>query len=197
MIRRVLSIGIAALAFVGCSSSGSAAKTQPDKSATTVGNGQTGSDNGGESETKPVSNVDPCTLLTQAEAQDAVGFAVKGGDRNGVAGTQSCNFFGSDMSKLAQGVSVQMQPPVVFNGTYDHISDGTLDAAYNLKKLDGLGDKAFTQTNKGQEETTIGVFTAFEKNGAYIYINVNADGLTVDEALAKELDLAKKVAARL
>ena len=169
-LRGILAVA-ALVAVAGCSSA-----TNPTATPAAGGGGGGNSTpaagaNGGNAGGMP----DACSLLTTAEIQGAVGFAVKDGVASSGTGTSSCNWDGATDDSQAVGVSVQ---------TYDDTLWQTGASTANAKPVSGLGDAAYSgwPTSNGLNVKIKGYMVGF---GVIDFKKTNDVIVGEDTALAK------------
>ncbi len=132
----------------------------------------------------------PCSLLTQAEIQEAIGKPVEAGKPNGVvnaAAGSSC-----DYRIPPYGTFSLLVKPLGAGETPDRILAAFQKRKAKVTVVPGLGDQSFF-LNPGYGMIQLNSFKA----GSYLLITMMVPGSTEDAGRAIAVQLMKKVLARL
>ncbi len=108
----------------------------------------------------PTPAIQPCSLITAADAAAALGQKVDAGTTSALAGVVDCIWSASDPASLAVVIVT-----VSDKGTYDGPLNGTADPS-TIAKVSGVGDEAYFQT------TPAGITLSLRKGNVYLTVDV-------------------------
>jgi uncharacterized protein YidB (DUF937 family) len=131
--------------------------------------------------------VDPCTLITQAEAAAALGGPVDPG-KQAAAGASSCLWSGNDPSKpiSADGVDVSVTSVSTFDKSHK------AGAGITVTPVPGLGDEAYFV------DLGIGYMNLRVKKGSTAFtVTVMLSGASNDKLQAADKSLAQLIVGRI
>ncbi|MFM7064699.1 MAG: hypothetical protein ACKO04_14590 [Actinomycetes bacterium] len=187
MLRRralpvFLVVGIFALGACGSGDDGG------ERAATTAEAGTgAGGDSGGSATDIP--DIDACSLLTSEQVSAVLGGPVDAPTPNSTPASTGCGWF-STSGKPGDGVTLTIQPLVVFDGT---VKVGGA-SGYSFEQVDGLGDDAFFLT---PETTSTNPILSVKDGSTTFAVFVKQTGTPVEKIRAGEEQLARDVLAAL
>lgn len=141
-------------------------------------------------------NVHACKLVTNDEAERALGMPVNDGVETVVSGgTTSCTWTASTAKGAGEGITIVVEPTTIFDNSYGNA--GGSSSAFVIAPVQGIGDEAFTQTSKSNGSDTAGDLLQVKKGEVALSFSVSSKTLTRPEVLTIEKLLAVKATARL
>ena len=189
MLRRralpvLLILGIFTLGACG---SGEDAGSDAAPTTAAAADKDAGSGSGGSATDVP--DVDACSLLTSEQVSAVLGGPVDEPTPNSTPASTGCGWF-STTGKPGDGVTLTIQPLVVFDGT---VKAGGA-SGYLIEPVNGLGDDAFFQT---PETTRTNPILSVKDGSTSFAVFVKQTGTPVEKIRAGEEQLARDVLAAL
>lgn len=180
----ILSVLLAvALGLTSCGSDDASSSDSPAANSATAEGGSSG-------DQAATAKLDLCTLLTEEQVTAAMGKPVEAGKLSDPAGFDVCGW-SADSVQGVDGTDLTAMTQTIFDGSLKGASE-LAAMGMTIEPVEGLGDAAYYSLEAEGTPTL-----AFTKNGAYLYLSVDNETFTQQQAKDAELQLARQVLANL
>lgn len=139
-------------------------------------------------------DVDTCKLITRAEAAKALGEPVHAGEHSDDS-PSACDWWATKEVPV-EGVDIDVLPQ--FDQIYSDMDDAQVTAIFDITKVSGLGDKAFTQSSKGDTGGSgVGDYLAVKKGDVTLSFSIIRKSMSKEQGFAADKVLARAALGRL